>query len=100
GPGTEQVRPRQLHAECPGHLLVDAGDGVRRRADVPDRRRGWVALLEEEARAGALVPVDSARRDSAALHRRHGGLGPHPDWPPAPGPARPAEEQRRELAEP
>ena len=29
GPGAEQVRPRQLHAERTGDLLVDAGDGVR-----------------------------------------------------------------------
>ena len=29
GPGAEQVRPRQLHAERRADLLVDAGDGVR-----------------------------------------------------------------------
>ena len=44
--GAEQLRPRQLHAERAGGLLVDAGDGLRGRADVPGRRRRGVALLE------------------------------------------------------
>ena len=37
GPGAEQVRLRQLHPERAGHLLVDAGHGLRGRADVPRR---------------------------------------------------------------
>ena len=94
-----QVRPRQLHAERAGHLLVDAGDGVRRRADVPGRRRRRVALPEAEARAGTLVPVDFDRRDRAPLHRRDRRLDPDRDGTPALDRAGAAADQRGELAQ-
>ena len=90
--GAARVRPRQLHAECQGHLLVDAGDGVRRRTDVPGRRCRCVALPEEETRAGALVLVDGDRGDGPALHRGNRGLDPHRDGTPALDRAGPAED--------
>ena len=53
--GAAQVRPRQLHAERRVDVLVDAGDGLRGRADVPGRRRRGVALpgAGSSARAGS-----------------------------------------------
>ena len=82
-----------------GDLLVDAGDGLRRGADVPGRGRRCLALLEEEARAGALVPVDGDRRDRLAVHRRDRGLDPDRDGTPALDRAGAAADQQGELAE-
>ena len=86
--GAAQVRPRQLHAERAGDLLVDAGDGLRRGADVPGRRRRGLALLEEEARAGALVPVDGDRRDRPARTSPRPPAGSSPRWAASPGSCR------------
>ena len=74
------VRLRQLHAERPGHLLVDAGHGLHGRADVHGRRGRGVAVLEAEARDGALVPLDGDRRDRVPVHRRHAQAGSSRRW--------------------
>ena len=60
----KRVRPRQLHAERRGDLLVDARDGVRRGADVPRRGPRRLALPEADDSQGALVPVDGDRSRS------------------------------------
>ena len=96
--GGERVRPRQLHAERARHLLVDAGDGLHGDADVPRGGRRRLALLEAEARAGALVPPDGDRRDGVSVRRRDGGLGPDRDGPAAVDRAGPAQDRRRALA--
>src|SRR5262245_42626128 len=99
GPGAEQVRRRQLHAERPGHLLVDAGHGLHGRADVPRGRGRRVAVPEAEARDGALVPVDRARRDRVPVHRRDRRLDPHRDGPAAVDRPGSAQDRPGELAE-
>ena len=87
-----------------GDLLVDAGDGLRGRADVPGRRRRGVAVLEEEARAGALVPVDGDRRDRAARTSPRPRAGSSPRWDASPGSCRaccrPARRTRPASARP
>ena len=88
----------QLHAERRGDLLVDAGDGLRRGADVPVAAARGVALLEAEARAGALVPLDGDRRDRAPVHRRDRRLDPHRDGTPALDRPGAAADQQGELA--
>ena len=54
---------------------------------------------KQEARAGALVPLDGDRGDRAPLHRGDRGLDPDRDGAPALDRAGPAEDGRRELAE-
>src|SRR5512133_3179371 len=99
GPGAEEVRPRQLHAEYRGDLLVDAGDGLPRRADVGRRRGRCVALLEAETRAGAMVPLDGDRRNRIPVHRCDVGLDPHRDGTAAVDRAGATPDQQGELAE-
>ena len=60
---------------------------------------GALAVLEAEARAGALVPLDGDRRDRVPVHRRDRRLDPHRDGTPAVDRAGPAADERGELAE-
>ena len=88
GAGAAQVRPRQLHAECRVDLLVDAGDGLRGRADVPGRGSsglGSTGSASSSARAGSC-----GRRSSRSRSRTspRPPVGSSPRWDASPGSCR------------
>ncbi len=74
------VRPGQLPARRARDVLVDAGDGVRRGADVPDRRTGRVAVPEAATGAGDAGSTGSRSRPSRCRTSPPPPAGSSPRW--------------------